>query len=290
MEIVSPPPSCSRDSALNDIGVLYVAFGQRWCREARDSIASLRRVSRLRVAVITDTPWANEPQPDVFVLRQPDAGFAVKPTHIFAGSPFERTLFIDTDTRIVQDPAPAFGLLNHYDIGVRFGGPQLNEMPDLVFHTQCNSGVILFRKCEAVSEVARLWLDEYRKGLEQHTRHEDQRGLGDQRYLAIAIAKSRARPVHLAEYLNFALFETIITYSPVVIVHGHQRNLDAIGAQINRAWDAPTDWQARTWLSSIQGILPAGIRRSDPLLAFALLLRRLLNQLSRRARRVPDES
>src|SRR5207248_6360197 len=103
--------------------------------------------------------------------------------------------------------------------------------------------------------------------------------------LAIAIAKSRARPVHLAEYMNFALFETIVTYSPLVIVHGHQRHIDIIGAEINGRWKPEADWHARVWLSNIEGLLPPGIRRSDPLLAFALLLRRLANHVRRRLRR-----
>jgi hypothetical protein len=272
-------------AALGEEGILYVAFGERWRAEARDSIRSLRRVSALPVAVVTDTPWQGDPQPDVFVKRHDGGGFGVKPRHIFDATPFERTLFLDTDTRVMQDPAPAFGLLRYYDIGVRFGGPQLNEEPGLMFHTQCNSGVILFRRCEQVTQVGQLWLQEYAQGLASHGQGDDPRGLGDQRYLAIAIAKSRARPVHLAEYMNFALFESIVAYSPLVVVHGHQRDIELIGQEINSRWDARRDWHARVWLSNIEGLLPAGIRRSDPLLAMALLLRRLANRLRRRLRR-----
>jgi len=266
----------------SDHGVLYVAFGERWRLEAKDSLASLRQVSEVPVAIVTDSPWSDEPQPNLFVVRSAGSGFAVKPQHILTSSPFEKTLFIDTDTRIIKDPTPAFGLLSYYDIGVRFGGPQLNEEPDLLFHTQCNSGVILFRRCAAVTEVAQLWLDEYTKALSAQGKQEDLRGLGDQRYLALAIAKSKARPVHLAEYLNFALFESILTYSPLVIVHGHQKDLSLIGAEINKGWDPSKDWQARVWNSSIQGILPRGLRRSDPLLAVALFLRRIANQWRRK--------
>jgi hypothetical protein len=268
-----------------DRGVLYVAFGDRWRREAKDSIRSLRRVSRLPVAVVTDAPWPDEPQPDAFVERSDSGGFGVKPRHLFEASPFEHTLFLDTDTRVLQDPAPVFGLLQHYDIGVRFGGPQLNEEPGLTFHAQCNSGVILFRRCEAVTQVGQLWLHEYGRGLARHGGGQDARGLGDQRFLAIAIAKSRARPVHLAEYMNFALFESIVAYSPLVVVHGRQRDIDLIGQEINARWNSQRDWHARVWLSNIDGLLPAGIRRSDPLLGLALLLRRMANRLRRRLRR-----
>jgi hypothetical protein len=85
--------------------------------------------------------------------------------------------------------------------------------------------------------------------------------------------------------MNFALFESIVAYSPLVVVHGHQRDIELIGQEINSRWDARRDWHARVWLSNIEGLLPAGIRRSDPLLAMALLLRRLANRLRRRLRR-----
>jgi len=265
----------------NDTGVLYLAFGEQWQRETKRSIRSLRLVSGVPVAVVTDSPWTDGVLPDLFVIRASTQGFAVKPKYILEATPFQNTLFVDTDTIIVRDPAPVFGLLNHYDIGVRFGGAQLNEAPDFIYHAQCNSGVILFRKCEAVADVFRRWTDEYQRACDQFPVQDDARGLGDQRYLAIAIAKSKARPVHLGEYLNFALFETILTHSPVVIVHGRLKDMEIFARQTNDGWDASRDWYARVWLPNIRGFLPRGIRRSDPLLAFAFLGRRVWNDARR---------
>lgn len=267
-------------------GIVYLAFGENWCSEARRSIASLRKVSDLPVAVITDIEWSGHPQPDEFVIRPPVHGFASKPTYILDATPFANTLFIDTDTIVVRDPSAVFGLLEHYDIGVRFGGPQLNEEPNLVFHTQCNSGVILFKNNDSVRVVFRLWKEEYAKGLARHPNQADERGLGDQRYLSIAIAKSKARPVHLAEYLNFALFETIVTYSPPVVLHGRLKDMEMLDTEISGSWNTRTDWHPRLWLPNIRGILPAGFRRADPVLALALVLRRVWNDMRRKTQRV----
>lgn len=270
---------CERE--VHQKGILYIAFGRQWQDETRRSIVSLRKVSKLPIAVITDSRWVLDPQPDVFITRSHVNGFASKPTYIFEATPFQNTLFIDTDTIVVQDPDPVFGLLDYYDIGVRFGGPQLNEEPGLVFHTQCNSGVILFKKNKAVSNVFTLWKNEYSKAL-NISKGMDDRGLGDQRYLAIAIAKSKARPVHLGEFLNFALFETIITYSPLVVIHGRLKDMEIVGDEINTPWDTRTDWHPRLWLPNIRGVLPAGVGRSDPLLALALVFRRIWNDLYRK--------
>lgn len=266
------------------MGILYLAFGEHWKSEARRSIASLRKVTDLAVAVVTDCQWQDEPRPNFFVIKPYTPGFASKPKLILDATPFDKTFFIDTDTIVVRDPSAIFGLLEHYDIGVRFGGPQLNELPNLTFHTQCNSGAILFKKNDAVRDVFRRWNEEYEKGLSNEYLSGDVRGLGDQRYLSIAIAKSIARPVHLAEYLNFALFETIVTYSPPVIIHGRLKHMEMLDSEINRKWDTSTDWHPRLWLPNIRGLLPAGIRRSDPLLALSLIIRRLWNIAIRECR------
>jgi hypothetical protein len=107
-------------------------------------------------------------------------------------------------------------------------------------------------------------------------------GINDQRYLAIAIAKSSARPVHLAEYMNFALFETIVTYSPPIVYHGRIKWMELLHRSICDGWDTKRDYHVRLWLPNIRGILPAGVRRSDPVLAAALTGRRLYNEVRQR--------
>lgn len=251
-------------------GVLYVAFGSRFQDEARRSIRSLRRVSALPVAVVTDQPWQGSEQPDQFIIRSPARSFRCKPLHIYEASPFTRTLFVDTDTVFARDIAPVFGLLDHYDIGVRFAGAWLAE-DELHFHAQCNSGVILFRASKPTANVFAEWLRLYDAAVAANG------PAGDQRYLAIAIARSTARPVHLPSYLHLSLFDTITTDAPPVLYHGRGDWIEAFANKINTTWDRKTDWQTRVWLPNIVGFLPRGMRRSDPLLAAALLLRRIAN-------------
>ena len=268
------------DANDSENGILYVAFGEQWREETRRSLTSLRKVSRLPACVVTDVPWDMDPKPDQFIVREHIPGFASKPKVLFEVTPFENTLFLDTDTIVTGDPSAAFGLLNHYDIGVRFDGPMLRVEPDLVFHTQCNSGVILFKHNEVVADVFRRWNEEYDEAL-KHRTSTDTRGLGDQRYLAIAIAKSRARPVHLSEYLHFAVWDVMTTYSPPIVFHGRLKHMELFADEMNAKWDTKKDWHVRLWLPSIRGLLPAGVRRSDPLLALALILRRFWNDTRR---------
>ena len=210
-------------------GVVYLAFGDRWQAEAQRSLMSLRTNSPgVAAAVITDRPWKHEPQPDAFVVREAIAGFRCKPVYLYEAAPFESNLFLDTDTVVARDLAPAFGLLRHFDIGVRFGGPQLNEPDGLELHTQCNSGVVLFRKNAVTEALFRDWLAIY----DAAAKSTGTPNVGDQRYLAIAIARSAARPVHLAEYFNFALFETILTYSPPLVYHGRAPWIETLAVDV----------------------------------------------------------
>src|SRR6516162_7148098 len=111
----------------SDEGILYIAFGQKYHDEARRSLRSLRKVSNLPTVVITERSWAEEPLPDHFIVRPPLKSTRAKPLYLYEATPFEKTLFLGTDTVIGRDVVPAFGLLKHYDIGVRFGGPPVHE-------------------------------------------------------------------------------------------------------------------------------------------------------------------
>ena len=262
-------------------GVFYIAFGETYRNEARRSIASLRRTSPgLAAAVVTDTEWDCEPRPDLFILRPSVQGFASKPAYI-RETPFDATLFVDTDTVFARDAKSIFGLLRHYDIGATFEGPQLNEPDGLELHTQCSSGVILYLKTQQVWNVFDKWQERHRAAScgQEGALTNDRRGLNDQRYLAIAIARSRVRPVHLTSYLQFVLFTVTTAYSPPIIYHGRGPELELLDSFISSKWTSTEDCHPRLWLPNLRGLLPMGIRRSDPLLALALVLRRLGNEL-----------
>lgn len=266
-------------------GVLYIAFGEQFREEARVSMASLRSTSpEVKIAVITDRSWEWPSPPDEVLVREHVDGWRCKPLYM-GDSPFHKTLFLDTDTLVVRDITAVFKLLNYYDVGVNFGGAQL-KTGDLETHCQCNSGVILYKMVPAVREAFDLWLREYSAVLEEKKESDkwDARGLGDQRYLAVAIAKSKARPVHLANYLNFFIHDYNVLYTPPAIIHGRIHCMEGLAGQmgVEKSWRANVDYVARLWMPNARGMLPNGIRRSDPLLAVALLCRRMVNEVRRR--------
>ena len=264
-------------------GVLYIAFGEQYKQETKQSIISLREHSpELHIAVITDKPWECGAKPDNFILREQVEGFRCKPVYM-SDTPFQRTLFLDTDTIVARDCSRIFELLDHYDIGVQFTGAQLNK-PGLTLHTQCSSGLVLFRRNPGVLGVFRDWLRRYKNAAETKVQTGgDARGLGDQRYLAIAIALSDVRPVHLPTYLHFVVFNHAVLSSPPMVCHGRMKYMGQVPKQlgIGRDWKAKEHWRSRLWLANTRGLMPRGVRRSDPFMAMSLILRRLVNNVRR---------
>ncbi len=262
-------------------GVLYIAFGESFREEARRSIASLRRVSpATRCAVVTESEWKDEPRPDHFTIREPIRSLYCKPKYIYTASPFERTFFVDSDTLFARDFEPSFGLLDFYDVALRFVGPHLNGPGGLQYHPWCSTGILGFRKNEITDRLFADWLARYEAKMAELGAAVPKRGLNEEPIFSVALAHSQARAVALGNDMMFNTLETIITYSPPVIVHGRDRNLDAIVHEIVDGWEI-SDYHPRLWMPNIKGLLPAGVRRSDPLLAAALVLRRAWNELKR---------
>jgi hypothetical protein len=265
-------------------GVVYIAFGATYRNEAKAALASLLRNSPgLSTAVITDEPWKEMPQPGLFVQRPPETSLRCKPLYLFEASPFDHTLFLDTDTFVARPLHLVFGLLRHYDLGVLFEGPRLGKPPGLEYHSQANTGVILFKRNDAVREMVRGWLEEYDRTLQAAKPVLSGTGMNDQESFCVALARSRVRSVHLPEFMNFVLWHVSKTYNPPVIFHGRFRHREVLDDEISRGWeDDVEDRRVRTWLPHIEGVLPgAGVGRRDPLLRVAITFRRWLNRSAR---------
>jgi len=267
-------------------GVLYIVFGSRYQAEARRSIDSLRRVCpTIRIAVITDSEWTDHPIPDLFILKPAEASYANRMRYAY-DSPFDRTLCLDSDTIVARDISSIFGMLDYYDVGFHFGGPYINEPNGLKFQMRAATSVFVFKKGEHVAEFFSKWSDEYYKERRQHRcrRCADKRGLHSNRSCAVAIAKSRVRPFQLGSFLYFDLGTTLTTHSPPLIYHGRVPYMEMLDAEIGGKWNVESDSHPRLWMPNIRGLLPAGVRRSDPILATALILRRAYNSSKRRIR------
>ncbi len=159
-------------------GVLYVAYGEKARAQCVEGIASVRRHSpKIKIAVVSDTPLKGADHQIIHV--EVDRGARAQKTRMYSLSPFRRTLFLDADTRLLQDAAVGFSLLQYGDVvlaqdPVRIfsqqNWPALD--PDEVATTRAelpaggelcyyNSGVFLFGRNERNRQMMQAWHSEW---------------------------------------------------------------------------------------------------------------------------------
>lgn len=263
-------------------GVVYVAFGERYISECQQSIRSLRKSSgNINVSVITDRPWKDGPQPDNFIIRD-GFGLGSKPRYIYEASPYERTLFIDTDTYVFQDLSKLFDLLNYYDFGARHISCPLEFGDKLEHHPYVASTILLFRRNLAVEELFKIWLDAYENALRSLDSKFCSR-LSDDKYLGESIAKSSVRSLHLPEYILIDLSQTSWTHYPPLIFHGRYRKMSSIAGLFNDRWIARNlkrremgqepDRLIKVWLPSMLGVINLAARSNFYLTPYILVMR-----------------
>lgn len=149
-------------------GLLYVATGDRYLAEAVVGAKSSRpHLGGRPIAIMTDDLDAAEatsafdlclPHPD------PRGGYRDKIPGLI-DLPFDRTLFLDSDARIIDSVDALFPLLEHHDLAAAQSPVRLPHgwRDDRVPPTfpELNTGVLLLRRGDAQTTVIERWLSSY---------------------------------------------------------------------------------------------------------------------------------
>jgi alpha-N-acetylglucosamine transferase len=146
-------------------GFLYVAFGKRYLQEVETSARSLKRFTKLPVCVVTDDANFSSVYVDKIILTNTVTDFVSKIIGL-AKTPFEQTVFLDSDTFVCAPIDNLFHILELFDmcmcaeranhsygfIDKNFPLQYENILPE--YHT----GVIVFKQNEAVKKLMKDWL------------------------------------------------------------------------------------------------------------------------------------
>lgn len=143
-------------------GVIFVATGE-YARAAVEAAASIRKhCPDLGICLFTDHQgFPAENFDHIAPIENPHMRSKVDYLML---SPFERTLYLDTDIRIVEDIREMFTLLERFDIGIAHANARnqrsTNERWRCVIpesFPQMNSGVIIYKNSPAVMQLWRDW-------------------------------------------------------------------------------------------------------------------------------------
>lgn len=141
-------------------GIIYIAAGTTYVEEALFSAASAKRhMPQLPITLFADRV-VESPYLDEVVVMDPQYNPKQARIHYLQHSPYERTLFLDTDTYICADFGELFELLDRFEIaGTHTYGQKTYPAPGVPeSFPEYNGGVILFRNTERVRAVFRRWL------------------------------------------------------------------------------------------------------------------------------------
>jgi hypothetical protein len=154
-----------------DKGILYIAMADEYFEEAKISARSVREnMPDINVACITDRKRESDLFDEILV-KEPNGGS--DKVYLLSDSPFDETLYLDTDTLLSDDVSELFGLLEKFDIGaaqapIRIleaeeGEPNqpYTDIPDAF--PDLNTGVLVFRNNSKFSDLTKDWRKYYEK-------------------------------------------------------------------------------------------------------------------------------
>jgi Nucleotide-diphospho-sugar transferase len=149
-------------------GVIFVATGSDYLDLALDAANSVASSNpALPIDLFTDLP-EQVPEALFTAIHRIDEPHSRSKIDCLPLSRFERTLFLDCDTRVVRDLGDFFGLLDRFDLAlahdVRRASPLIREgwkIETPYAFPQLNSGVLLYASNDRTMTFFRQWARDF---------------------------------------------------------------------------------------------------------------------------------
>lgn len=211
-------------------GCIYVATGSRCLKEAIISASSFKELMpEIPIWLWSDSdPQRGDLFDHVIAIEKPARSFEDKIRPLI-DSPFEKTIFLDSDTYVCTPLHDVYEILDRFDFAAAH--PLLRVtmqqgLPDAF--PEVNSGVIAFRAGERFTNMVSRWLELYG----QHVG--DTGRLDDQPPLRVALYESDLRIAILPPEYNVRLiYPGSIGRGKAKILHGRQKNLQHVARLLN---------------------------------------------------------
>lgn len=229
-------------------GAIYYATGKKYLKQAIYSCKTLKRHNKISVTLFTDKIGSDilKEIPSskifddivIFELRYKPLKTKIQ---VLALTPYENTLFIDTDTEVRGDIYKPFGYLKDYDFAIA-GMRWLDfsaKIPSLRGYEKphsnredikmVNTGVIYFRKNDNVLFFLKFWLEkisDFPNKLDKHKIDCDQEVLNDllgesEDFKKDVSFKMIPNTIYNCRSLFFKDLKKEGKYNDIVIVHEH---------------------------------------------------------------------
>jgi sulfur relay (sulfurtransferase) DsrF/TusC family protein len=163
VDSVADPRTVTQDFS-EDAGVYYIAFGDKYVEESAFSARSVKEHCGLKTAICCDA--ITDEQREAFdIVTLIDADHARVKVDYLEKTPFERTLYLDSDTLVLEDISEMFKILDKYDVAMthdfarkrhKWSGliPEYKDVPD--GFSEFGGGLVLYHVTRA-QEFMELW-------------------------------------------------------------------------------------------------------------------------------------
>lgn len=279
-------------------GAIYIiTHNPKYVGLLLSSSASLKEaMPDLPITVFTQFPVSSPNFERVVPVTPTQHGFYDK-TRLMRQSPYERTLFIDADTHVLQPVPELFTLLDHFDCAAtheeyvstdwfnRYLRPDIpKSFPEF------NTGILAFRRSESMNTVLLQWHELYHNYLQSSPNEP----INDQPFFRVAAYCSNARIATLTREYNCKFRGQGYLNGKVKILHGHvnfqlTQSHIAKAAHVLNATDRPRVYVAgRVYEQSVVGRLVAR-RKPHRVGSFPELPESILRLRARRLKQVIKE-
>ncbi len=143
-------------------GILYIATGEDYIKEAKISAQSVQEHNpEINTAIATDEPLSSQLFEQIIPVDDLEENFSASNISPQL-SPYDKTVFLDTDTYVTGDINGLFDLLEKYDLAVAHA-PNKNNIPGLPDPVvEYNTGVIAYRNTDKVNSFLTKWEETYK--------------------------------------------------------------------------------------------------------------------------------
>lgn len=145
-------------------GFLLISTGKRFNRAAHEAARNIRRhMPGAGIALFTDDPAGTPRELFDHVEAIANPHYRSKVDYL-TKTPFERTLYIDTDVRILDPLDDLFALLDKFELAIGHAHARYRPETQSIWRKalpnafpQLNCGVILYKKTDAVWSLLHDW-------------------------------------------------------------------------------------------------------------------------------------
>jgi hypothetical protein len=219
---------------MRDSGVVYIAMGDKYVREARLSAQSLKKHNELPITLITDKNASGSEFDNIQQVDTANYSFGDIVENI-SDTPYERTLYLDTDTYICSNIQEIFSILTDFDIAICEDGTgwhmdeydlshPVKDVPE--GFPWYNGGVIAFSDNAEINECFTLWQSEFLKDTKDGIIH-------NMPSLRHALYYSDVRIATLPHRYNCLFRDANHLLEQAKIFHGRIIEINGVGANKN---------------------------------------------------------